>query len=488
MPLKVMTIVGTRPEIIKLSRVIAELDRHTRHVLVHTGQNYDYALNQIFFDELEIRKPDHFLDAAGKTAAETIGAVIAKSDAVMRKEKPDALLLLGDTNSCLSVIAAKRRKIPVFHMEAGNRSFDERVPEEINRRIVDHTSDINLPYTEHARRYLLQEGFRPETVIKTGSPMREVLGYYAPKIAQSDVLRRLALEARGYFLVSAHREENVDDERNFDALLASLAAVAKRYRKRVIVSTHPRTRKRLARAETLVAAGEGRVHAGDGLHRLRRAPAQRLLRALRQRDAHRGIGHPGVPCRHDPAGSRTARRHGRGDAHHGRTRDEPPAGGDRNERGTLRGEPAPARAAARLPREECLDESAADHHELCRLREPDGVASLNTDDPLVLVTGASGFVGTALCAALPRHGFRVRRALRGAAHSGDAIGVGSIDALTDWTAALAGVDVVVHLAARTHDVLDPTPQRLDDYRRVNVAGTRRLAEQAAAAEYGGSCS
>ncbi len=247
MPLKVMTIVGTRPEIIKLSRVIAELDRHTRHVLVHTGQNYDYELNQIFFDELEIRKPDRFLDAAGKTAAETIGAVIAKSDAVMRKEKPDALLLLGDTNSCLSVIAAKRLKIPIFHMEAGNRSFDERVPEEVNRRIVDHTSDINLPYTEHARRYLLREGMRPETVIKTGSPMREVLAYYAPKIAQSDVLRKLALEPRGYFLVSAHREENVDDERNFADLLSSLAAVAKRYRRRVIVSTHPRTRKRLSR-------------------------------------------------------------------------------------------------------------------------------------------------------------------------------------------------------------------------------------------------
>jgi UDP-N-acetylglucosamine 2-epimerase (non-hydrolysing) len=247
MPLKVMTIVGTRPEIIKLSRVIAELDRHTRHVLVHTGQNYDYELNQIFFDELEIRKPDRFLDAAGKTAAETIGAVIAKSDAVMRKERPDALLVLGDTNSCLSVIAAKRLKIPVFHMEAGNRSFDERIPEEVNRRIVDHTSDINLPYTEHARRYLLREGLKPETVIKTGSPMREVLAYYARKMAACDVLRRLALEPRGYFLVSAHREENVDDERNFSDLMASLAAVAKRYRRRVIVSTHPRTRKRLAR-------------------------------------------------------------------------------------------------------------------------------------------------------------------------------------------------------------------------------------------------
>ena len=247
MPLKVMTIAGTRPEIIKLSRVIAELDRHTRHVLVHTGQNYDYELNQIFFDELEIRKPDHFLDAAGKTAAETIGAVIAKSDAVMRQEKPDALLLLGDTNSCLSVIAAKRRKIPIFHMEAGNRCFDERVPEEVNRRIVDHTSDINLPYTEHARRYLLREGFKPETVIKTGSPMREVLAYYSPKSAHCDVLARLALEPRRYFLVSAHREENVDDERNFAELMSSLAAIAKRYRNRVIVSTHPRTRKRLDR-------------------------------------------------------------------------------------------------------------------------------------------------------------------------------------------------------------------------------------------------
>jgi UDP-N-acetylglucosamine 2-epimerase (non-hydrolysing) len=247
MPLKVMTIAGTRPEIIKLSRVIAELDRHTRHVLVHTGQNYDYELNQIFFDELEIRKPDHFLDAAGKTAAETIGAVIAKADAVMRREKPDALLLLGDTNSCLSVIAAKRRKIPIFHMEAGNRCFDERVPEEVNRRIVDHTSDINLPYTEHARRYLLREGLKPETVIKTGSPMREVLAYYGAKSAQSDVLARLSLEPGRYFLVSAHREENVDDERNFADLMSSLAAVAKRYRSRVIVSTHPRTRKRLDR-------------------------------------------------------------------------------------------------------------------------------------------------------------------------------------------------------------------------------------------------
>ena len=246
MTLKVMTIVGTRPEVIKLSRVIAELDRHTRHVLVHTGQNYDYELNQIFFDQLEIRKPDHFLKTAGATAADTIGAVIAKSGAVIAKEAPDALLVLGDTNSCLSAIAAKRRRVPIFHMEAGNRSFDERVPEEVNRRIVDHVSDINLPYTEHARRYLLREGLRPETVIKTGSPMREVLNYYAPKIAESDALERLELAPRQYFLVSAHREENVDDPRNLDDLLKSIDAIARRYRKRVIVSTHPRTSKKLA--------------------------------------------------------------------------------------------------------------------------------------------------------------------------------------------------------------------------------------------------
>src|SRR5690349_8519213 len=234
-----MTIVGTRPEIIKLSRVIAELDAQTRHVLVHTGQNYDYELNGVFFEDLEIRKPDHFLKAAGSTAAGTIGAVIAKSDAVMAKEKPDALLLLGDTNSCLAVIAAKRRKVPVFHMEAGNRSFDDRVPEEINRRLVDHLSDINLPYTEHARRYLLAEGIRSETVIKTGSPMREVLRHYEPKLRRSTALQRLKLQHGNYFLVSAHREENVNDARNFRDFLASLEAVSKRYKKKIIVSTHP---------------------------------------------------------------------------------------------------------------------------------------------------------------------------------------------------------------------------------------------------------
>lgn len=245
MPMKVMTIVGTRPEIIKLCRVIHELDRHTDHILVHTGQNYDYELNEIFFKELEIRKPDHFLNAAGETAAETIGKVIANSDKVMALENPDALLLLGDTNSCLAVISAKRRKIPIFHMEAGNRCFDQRVPEEINRKIVDHTSDINLTYTEHARRYLLLEGLKPETVIKTGSPMKEVLTYYMPQINESNVLEGLQVEPKGYFIVSAHREENVDSETNFEHFLESLKAISEKYKKPIIVSTHPRTRKKL---------------------------------------------------------------------------------------------------------------------------------------------------------------------------------------------------------------------------------------------------
>jgi len=228
------------------SNLIAELDRRVSHVLVHTGQNYDYELNQVFFDELRIRKPDHFLECAGATPAETIGNVISRCDRVIAREKPQALLLLGDTNSCLAVIAAKRRKVPVFHMEAGNRCFDERVPEEINRRLVDHLSDINLPYTEHARRYLLAEGLKPETVIKTGSPMREVLTHYEPKIRRSTALRRLKLVPGGFFLVSAHREENIDDARNFRDLLGSLQAVSKRYRRKIIVSTHPRTRVRLA--------------------------------------------------------------------------------------------------------------------------------------------------------------------------------------------------------------------------------------------------
>jgi UDP-N-acetylglucosamine 2-epimerase (non-hydrolysing) len=251
MTIKVMTIVGTRPEIIKLCRVIFELDRHTNHVLVHTGQNYDYELNEIFFKQLEIRKPDYFLDAAGETAAETIGNVIARSDEVMASENPDAILLLGDTNSCLAAISAKRRKIPIFHMESGNRCFDQRVPEEINRKIVDHISDINLTYTEHARRYLLLEGLNPETIIKSGSPMKEVLDFYNQKIEKSDVLKKLNLEPRQFIVVSAHREENIDSEINFNNLLESLNAISKKYGKTIIFSTHPRTRKKVENIEKI---------------------------------------------------------------------------------------------------------------------------------------------------------------------------------------------------------------------------------------------
>lgn len=243
--LKVMTIVGTRPELIKMSRVIAEFDRHTQHVLVHTGQNYDYELNQVFFDDLKIRKPDHFLEAVGDNAAQTIARVIEKADEVLATEQPDAVMLYGDTNSCLAVIAAKRRKVPVFHMEAGNRCFDQRVPEELNRKVLDHLSDINLVLTEHARRYLIAEGIRPETIIKTGSHMREVLDHYMPKIQASDVLQRMQLEQGRYFIVSAHREENVDSEENLRDLLVTLNALAETYDVPVIVSTHPRTRKRL---------------------------------------------------------------------------------------------------------------------------------------------------------------------------------------------------------------------------------------------------
>ena len=243
--MKVMTIVGTRPEIIKLSRVMAELDKYTEHILVHSGQNYDYELNEIFFSQLGVRKPDYFLSAAGKNPAETIGNVIIRSDEVMDKVKPDAILLYGDTNSCLAVISAKRRQIPVFHMEAGNRCFDQRVPEDINRKILDHLSDINMPLTEHARRYLLAEGLRPETVIKTGSTMKEVLQFYMPQIEASDVLHDLKLQEGKYFVVSIHREENVDYEANFTNLLASLRVLAEKYDMPLIVSTHPRTRIRL---------------------------------------------------------------------------------------------------------------------------------------------------------------------------------------------------------------------------------------------------
>ena len=243
--LKVMTIVGTRPELIKMSRVIAEFDQHTQHILVHTGQNYDFELNQVFFDDLGIRKPDYFLEAVGENAAQTIGRIIEKADEVMAKVQPDALMLYGDTNSCLAVIAAKRLKIPVFHMEAGNRCFDQRVPEELNRKVLDHLSDINLVLTEHARRYLIAEGIRPETIIKTGSHMREVLDYYLPKIHQSNVLQRMGLEANKFFIVSAHREENIDSPENMLNMIETLNALAEVYNYPIIVSTHPRTKKRL---------------------------------------------------------------------------------------------------------------------------------------------------------------------------------------------------------------------------------------------------
>lgn len=242
---KVMTIVGTRPEIIKLALVIKELDLCTKHILVHTGQNYDYELNEIFFTELGIRKPDYFLGAAGGSTMETIGKVLVEADSVMEKERPDAVLLYGDTNSCLSVIAAKRRKIPVFHMEAGNRCFDQRVPEELNRKVIDHLSDINMVLTEHARRYLIAEGIRSETIIKTGSSMKEVLSYFKDKIDSSGIVQELELERGRYFVVSCHREENVDAEANFRSFLETLHALARQYGMPVVISTHPRTRKML---------------------------------------------------------------------------------------------------------------------------------------------------------------------------------------------------------------------------------------------------
>lgn len=240
-----MTLVGTRPELIKMSRVIAELDQQVDHVLVHSGQNYDYELNQVFFDDLAIRKPDHFLEAGGETAAKSISDIIAKADDVFELEKPDALLLYGDTNTCLAVMAAKRRKIPVFHMEAGNRCFDQRVPEELNRKVLDHLSDINLVLTEHARQYLIAEGIRPETIIKTGSHMEEVLDFYMPKIQASTVLEKENLKKGEFFIISAHREENVDSEDNLRALLDTLNTLAETYRYPIIVSTHPRTKKQL---------------------------------------------------------------------------------------------------------------------------------------------------------------------------------------------------------------------------------------------------
>ncbi len=243
--IKLVTVFGTRPEIIRLSRVLAKLDKYCEHITVHTGQNYDYELNEIFFRDLDIRKPDYFLNAAGSTGAETIGKVIIAIDVLLNEIKPDALLVLGDTNSCMAVVPAKRHKIPIFHMEAGNRCFDQRVPEEINRRIVDHTADVNLTYSTIAREYLLREGLRPDMVIKTGSPMFEVLDYYRSGIEDSNILEKLGLQQEQFFLVSAHREENIDSEKNFTKLVEVINTIAKQFDIPVIVSTHPRTQKRI---------------------------------------------------------------------------------------------------------------------------------------------------------------------------------------------------------------------------------------------------
>jgi UDP-N-acetylglucosamine 2-epimerase len=244
--MKVVTIIGTRPELIKLSRVIQKLDNHTEHVLVHTGQNYDYNLNEVFFKDLGLRKPDHFLSVARDSSASTIAAVIEESDKLFSRIKPDALLIYGDTNSCLCVIAAKRHKIPIFHMEAGNRCFDQRVPEEINRRIVDHLSDINIPLSEHARNYLIQEGIPRQMIIKSGSPMKEVLEFYRRGIENSTILKTLELNSKDFFIVSIHREENLDNEKNIKSLLQSLSIIATKFSKRIIVSTHPRTQKKIS--------------------------------------------------------------------------------------------------------------------------------------------------------------------------------------------------------------------------------------------------
>ena len=248
---KVVTIVGTRPEIIKLSRVIAELEKHVDHILVHTGQNYDYELNEIFFSDLGVKKPNYFLNAVGNSTAETIGNIISESDKILEKENPDAVLLYGDTNSCLSVISAKRRQIPIFHMEAGNRCFDQRVPEELNRKIVDHLSDINMPLTEQARDYLIAEGIKPETVIKTGSCMKEILSFYKDKINSSKVLNNLNVKEDEFFIVSSHREENVDYKENLISFLDSLNGIAQKYNLPIIVSTHPRTKARIEKISNI---------------------------------------------------------------------------------------------------------------------------------------------------------------------------------------------------------------------------------------------
>jgi len=253
---KIMTIVGTRPELIKLSMVIKDLDKYTNHLLVHTGQNYDYELNQVFFDELEIRKPNYYLEVAEETVAKTISRIIERSDEIMEKENPDAILIYGDTNSCLSIISAKRRKIPIFHMEAGNRCFDQRVPEELNRKIVDHLSDINMVITEHARRYLIREGIKPETIIKTGSSMVEIFEHFKPKIEESNILKKMGIKEKDYILVSLHREENIDNPKIFNNFLELLSKIQQYYNKKIIISTHPRTRKKVEKTGQYIDSEE----------------------------------------------------------------------------------------------------------------------------------------------------------------------------------------------------------------------------------------
>ena len=371
--MKVMTVVGTRPEIIRLSRVMAALDKYTDHILVHTGQNYDYELNEVFFSDLEIRKPDHFLNAAGANAAETIGNTIIKLDPVLAEVQPEALLILGDTNSCLAAIPAKRRKIPIFHMEAGNRCFDQRVPEEINRKIVDHIADINLTYSDIAREYLLREGLPPDRVIKTGSPMFEVLNHYAPKIDASDVLTRLGLQPLDYFVVSAHREENIESDRNFGNLVKILNGLAENRGKRVIVSTHPRTRNRVNK---LGVTFHKRVELLKplGFLRLRPFAEECPRRAVRQRHDQRRVLDPQLPGAEHPRGARAAGGDGGGGG------DDDRAGGRAGVSGA--GDPgrpetgcrAHPQARGGLLHAERVGQGAADHPQLYGLREPGSLA------------------------------------------------------------------------------------------------------------------
>ena len=313
-----MTVVGTRPEIIRLSRVMSKLDESEaiEHITVHTGQNYDYELNEIFYEDLDIRKPDYFLNAAGANAIATIGQILINIDPILEEVKPDAFLVLGDTNSCLCAIPAKKRHIPIFHMEAGNRCFDQRVPEETNRKIVDHIADINLTYSSIAREYLLREGLPADRIIKTGSPMFEVLNHYMPKIQASDVLTRLGLEKEKYFVVSAHREENINNEKNFKGLIDSLNLIAKKFGFPIIVSTHPRTRKRLEQAATSNTSPHSMDEA-FGFFGLQRPTNKRKRYPLRFRHHLRRIFHFELPRTQHPRSPRTARSHGRNLRHDG---------------------------------------------------------------------------------------------------------------------------------------------------------------------------